>query len=140
MHSSSIIYLTGISSSGKPLLGGVWTLWEQEGFPLEMSHLICQESGWGVDWFEAMVDASVSNNCPALMKHIESFLPGETLLLLKINFMAAIQSGKSYQQLLSEKRANGVAFEAFRQLAIQSITINANVPSPSRTLRVSASS
>ena len=70
----SVIYATGCTPEGAILIGGIWKLWEQEGFPIEMSHLICRDNGWAVDWLEAMADASCTNNCPALVKHIEAFL------------------------------------------------------------------
>lgn len=118
MDTNTIIYTTGCTSSGVPLIAGVWTLWEQEGFPLEMSHLICQDSGWAVDWAEAMVDASVTNNCPALVKHIEAFLPSETILHLKVGFMHLVRSGRSYESILREKRENGKAFVEFIYAAL----------------------
>lgn len=109
----SVIYSTGCTPDGKILVGGVWKLWEQEGFPLEMSHLVCRDRGWAVDWLEAMADASLTHNCPALMKHLESFLTDETLTALKAGFMRVLNSGKTYGQIVSEKIENGRRFDAF---------------------------
>jgi len=116
----SVIYATGTTRDGVVLIGGVWKLWEQEGFPLEMSHLVCQQNGWRVDWCEAMFDASTTNNCPALMKHIEAFLPQETILALKVGFMAVLKSGKTYEQVVAEKQSNGRAFTDFVRAALAS--------------------
>jgi hypothetical protein len=108
----SVIYATGFTPEGVMLIGGIWKLWEQEGFPLEMSHLICRDRGCSVDWLEAMADASCTNNCPALMKHIEAFLPSETITALKLEFMRVLNSGKTSEQIVAEKQANGRALEA----------------------------
>ena len=110
---NSIIYATGCTSDGTMLIGGIWRLWHQEGFPLEMAHLVCRDKGWRVDWLEAMADASRSDNLPALMKQVEAFLPSEEILHLKFGFTHVMGLGKSYDQIVSEKRANGRNFEAF---------------------------
>jgi hypothetical protein len=106
---NSPLYITSITPEGKFLLGGIWKLYSQEGYPLEMSHLSCPE-GHVIDWFEAMLDASTTNECPSLMDKISDFLPRETLSHLKRGFVLASQSGKTYQQLLDEKRQNATRF------------------------------
>lgn len=108
-----IIYMTGCRLEGTPLIGGVWTLRDQEGFPLEMSHLVCRDKGWAIDWLEAMADASRSNNCPALMKAVEAFLPEPAVTHLKMGFMNIVRSGKSFDEVLAEKRASGKKMQAF---------------------------
>ena len=107
------IYSTGCTLDGSTIIGGVWTLWEQEGFPLEMSYLLCQSKGWSVDWLEALADASCTNNCPALMDYVESFLPLHVVVAIKIGFMRYLDTGKTYQQIVEGKRANGKAFAEF---------------------------
>lgn len=104
---NDIIYTTGYTENGVPLIGGIWTLYHQEGFPIELSNLICNNNGWLVDWMEAMIDASRSHNCPALMKMLESLLPDETIKHLKIGFMYIISSGKTFDQIIEEKHTNG---------------------------------
>lgn len=101
---SEIVYESGVTSDGTPLLGGVWTLWDREGFPLEMAHLSAQGKGIRIDWCEAMADASRSNNCPALMKQVEAFLDEETIMAMKAGFVRMVESGKSFDQIISEKR------------------------------------
>lgn len=115
-----IIYMTGCTPDGTPLIGGVWTLRDQEGFPLEMSHLVARDKGWLIDWAEAMADASRSNNCPALMKAVEAFLPSHVITHLKVGFVQMVRSGKSFEQVIAEKRANGKKMEAFvRAVAVE---------------------
>lgn len=97
------IYITGISTNGNLLVGGVWRVYHQDGFPLEMSYLILRDRGCSVDWLEAMADASTDNNLPALMKHLD-FLNQETIEILKINFMKALSYYGSYEKILEMKR------------------------------------
>lgn len=43
--------------NGVPKLQGVFTLRDQEGFPIDMAYEIAKERGWEVDWVEALSDA-----------------------------------------------------------------------------------
>lgn len=126
LDSGSVIYATGCTPDGVTLIGGIWKLWEQEGFPLEMSHLVCRDKGWAVDWLEAMADASTTNNCPALMKHIEAFLPSHVITHLKFGFMHVLNSGKTYEQIVAEKQANGRKFEDFIRAALAELSSQNN--------------
>lgn len=112
MDAKNLIYMTGRTPEGTCLMGGVWKLWEQEGFPLEMSHVVCCAEGTAVDWLEAMADASCTDNCPALMLHLAAFLPAETITEIQIGFMRLVASGQSYQEILESKKANGRALLA----------------------------
>jgi hypothetical protein len=44
--------------NGVPKLQGVFTMRDQEGFPLDMAYEIAKERGWVVDWVEALADAA----------------------------------------------------------------------------------
>ena len=132
MSSDSIVYCTGCTSEGVLLMGGIWTLWHQNGFPLEMSYLVCRDGGWVIDWLEAMADASVTNDLPALVGHIETFLPSETMTALKTGFMSTLGMGKTYAQIVAEKRANGQAFEDLICTAFS--TILCPPPTPPQTV------
>ena len=103
--SQEIIYQTGYTPAGEPLIGGVWALRQQEGFPLEMSQMVCQSNGWKIDWLEAMCDASTTNNLPALISQVEAFLSAGDLLRLKMGFCAWLERGQPFADLLAEKRA-----------------------------------
>ena len=107
IDNNTIIYLTGYTDKGLPLIGGVWTLKDQSGYPIEMSYVSAITNGYNIDWAEAMADASLSNRCPALMRDIETFLSTETISHLKNGFIHNIKSGKSFQCILDDKRANG---------------------------------
>lgn len=111
--SQEIIYQTGYTTDGVPLIGGVWALRQQEGFPLEMSYMVCQSHGWLIDWLEAMGDASRTNDLPALMQQVEAFLPSGDLLRMKLGFCAWLEKGKPFAELVEEKRRNGAKLSAF---------------------------
>ena len=104
------LYHTGLTEHGDCLLGGVWRLKSQEGFPLECSYLLVKDRPYlHIDWLEAMLDASRTNECPALMAELETFLTSEEVLSLKLRFVAITRSGKTYEELYEEKRASGKA-------------------------------
>lgn len=116
--SERIIYTTGTSRDGAVLIGGIWTLWAQEGFPLEMSYMIARTDGWAIDWLEAMADASTTNNLPIMMDKVEAFLPSSVILHIKIGFMHALNGGQTYAAIVRAKRENGAAFEDFIRKAL----------------------
>lgn len=103
-----VLYKTGETPEGKNLVGGLWTFWAQEGFPIEMQLLLLEERGLVPDWAEAMADASRSNELPALMGVLEGILPEGLVLDLKGSFSKLLSSGISPDQLLSRKRKNTV--------------------------------
>lgn len=106
------LYVTGVSGRNNLLYGGVWTLWHQNGFPIELAHLTLRNNGDAVDWMESMADASLTDNLPALMRHIEGFLKPDVIADLKPRFMALLSSGKTYADILADKRRNSDAFAA----------------------------
>lgn len=103
-----LIYATGKRHDGKILVGGAWRLWHQEGFPLEMTHLLCAQNGWQVDWVEAFCDASESDNAPALMKAMEGFLPAEEVTAIKFLLNETIRQKFNFSEFLKHKRERGI--------------------------------
>ena len=101
------LYITGLTHGGRTLVGGLWTMWAQEGFPLELSQIALRDQGHDPDWAEAMADASRTGNCPALMTQLEALLPEGDLLNLKAGFMRIVASGVSWDAFLKTKRQNG---------------------------------
>jgi hypothetical protein len=99
------LYTTGQTPDGTLLMGGIWQLWQQEGLPIEISHLRCQDSHWTIDWMEALADASTTNNGPALIQQMEAFLPADELNRIKASYGALLNAGKTHQQILDDKRA-----------------------------------
>lgn len=105
-----MIYVTGRTPIGALFVGGAWTFWHQDGFPLEMTYLLARDQGNLVDWIEAMADASTTDNLPALMKQLESFLPVEDLVQIKIRWVALHRAGQTPAQILANKKAHAEDF------------------------------
>lgn len=104
------LYTTGLTHEGRTLVGGLWTMWTQEGFPLELSRIALKDRGCDPDWAEAMADASRTGSCPALMSQLEALLPEGDLLNLKAGFMRIVASGVSWDDFLKAKRRNGEGY------------------------------
>jgi len=54
------LYTTGFvkTETGlKPLIGGIYAMKDQEGFPVEISVMYCQEKDILIDWYEFLADA-----------------------------------------------------------------------------------
>jgi alanyl-tRNA synthetase len=105
------LYITGLTSNGQSLMGGIWRHYHQNGFPLEITNLVAKENGWCVDWLEAMADASIDNNLPSLMSHLETFLDEETLVSIKISFMNLLNKGRTFSSILEDKKKNAKILE-----------------------------
>lgn len=54
---SNPLYFTGLTEHGEPLMGGLFRMKDQLGFPLDMAFEKCREMRVCPDWFEAMADA-----------------------------------------------------------------------------------
>jgi hypothetical protein len=57
MSDASPLYITGYTPDGRRLLGGVFRLKDQHGFPLDMSFEIAKENGFLIDYAELLSDA-----------------------------------------------------------------------------------
>jgi hypothetical protein len=53
----SVLYQTGFTPDGIPLLGGIYRLKDQEGFPVDMAYELCRDKGVCPDWAEFLADA-----------------------------------------------------------------------------------
>lgn len=58
----SCLYQTGLSPSGEPLIGGVFKMQDQNGFPIDASFEECKSKGLKVDFLEAFCDCWI-NDC-----------------------------------------------------------------------------
>jgi hypothetical protein len=67
-----------LQSNGVPRLQGVFTLRDQEGFPVDMAFEMARDRGWEVDWVEALADAA--RQCvlkyEALLNEVRMLEPG----------------------------------------------------------------
>lgn len=73
--SMSPLYITGKTSEGILLLGGVFRLQDGHGFPLDASFEECKRTGKVIDWLEALSDCWL--NSPS---KFDSFLRQAELL------------------------------------------------------------
>jgi hypothetical protein len=62
MNLQSPIYVTGISTDGKLLLGGIFRMQDTVGFPIDASFEECRQRGYAIDWLEALADCWL-NDC-----------------------------------------------------------------------------
>jgi hypothetical protein len=53
----SPLYFTGIAPDGKLLLGGIFRMKDEVGFPMDMSYELAKDKGYHVDWCECLADA-----------------------------------------------------------------------------------
>lgn len=102
------IYPTGYTTDGKLLLGGVWTHYHQNGFPVEMSYMSAQARGARIDWLEAMADASTTDNLPALVEEMTTFMPKETVDEIGARFADMISKGHTYDSILESKKSKAI--------------------------------
>lgn len=51
------LYVTGINPEGKLLIGGVFRMKDEYGFPLDCSRDVIKEKGWEIDYLELLCDA-----------------------------------------------------------------------------------
>lgn len=56
------LYFTGTTPDGKLLLGGVFKMQDEVGFPLDASFEECRRKGYAIDWLEALSDCWL-NSC-----------------------------------------------------------------------------
>jgi hypothetical protein len=81
--------------NGVPKLQGVFTMRDQEGFPLDMSYELAKERGWEVDWVEALADAA--RQCifkyDALIEEISMLEPAK-LESIKYIFASGLMSSE----------------------------------------------
>jgi hypothetical protein len=55
------IYITDIAPDGRLLVGGIFKMKDQVGFPLDCSYDICKENNLAIDYCELLCDAWLTN-------------------------------------------------------------------------------
>lgn len=115
---NSPIYCTGVAPDGKPLLGGIWKMYSEQGLPIEISHMEAEERGCHVDWLEALADASMTADAHRLVREMEQFM-GDAMHGIKTAFVNAMRKFshfgtanddvRTYQSILIYKRQNALS-------------------------------
>lgn len=115
------LYQTGIAGDGKPLIGGIFRLKDECGFPMDMSYEITKEKGWHIDYLELLCDAWTRSNFSCLGfdtmvrelellggSHVESWKKIMTVTVAKfpkmMNTLSPINTACRYW--LAKKRLN----------------------------------
>lgn len=95
--SKEIIYPTGSTPSGSVLIGGVFRMKDQEGFPLSESRDIARNNGCDVDWCEYLADAGRQG----IEKYDEA--ASDLRLLIECGADAIVDSFKVYGSVISQQ-------------------------------------
>lgn len=64
---ASPLYVTGVTPEGQPLVGGVYRMKDEFGFPIDLSVLVLREKGANVDWLELLADAGRQSDASKLL-------------------------------------------------------------------------
>lgn len=99
-------YVTGNTEDGRLLWGGGWRMKHELGFPLDAFLDEVRSRNGLVDWMEAMADASIDDNLPALHKEMQALLPEEDLRECKTRFMLLTRRYTPQEFVDSKKRAS----------------------------------
>jgi hypothetical protein len=114
------IYQTGFTKDGSPLIGGIWKMKTEVGFPVDLSILEIQQRGGAPDWAEMLADAG-SVDLPAFefdnavheMRQVIPILADEIMHRFKLWFSSHAKHGEDFSQtckaLLAIKRNYAVA-------------------------------
>ena len=113
---SNPLYVSGCTSDGTFLVGGGWTLYAQEGFPLELLHIESTSRGYAVDWCEAAADASATNQLERFWKIVSAFLDESARwgIMSGVSRMRkTCACEQDWANVVAQKRANGSALVNF---------------------------
>ena len=108
----STAYVSGLTTEGTPILAGLWRMKDEMGFPVSCFLDETTARGFHVDWLEAMADASMTDNLPALMREIEMLLTHEKVDRLKAGFVLAVKNN-TYSEILEKKKENAKALKTY---------------------------
>lgn len=124
------LYITGITPDGKFLLGGVFRMKDQMGFPLDMSYEICKEKGMEIDYCELFCDAWLHdcNGFDSVCRELEMLgkCPKEGWAMVGTGFLKKYPKALKQQfpinvfckYILAKKRITSKAFMAWASVII----------------------
>lgn len=74
----SPLYITGVTPDGRLLMGGVFRMQDEHGFPVDASHEECRMKGFAVDWLEALCDCWLNDpqKFESFGRQVEMIAPG----------------------------------------------------------------
>lgn len=107
---TDIIYLTGYTENMDKMIGGLWRLHRQEGFPIDTSLIEVRERGWFPDWMDLLAEATVHGELPTLEKQVEipDVVKPRFMAYLKHHGYPEVDFEIAAKRLLEKKRSDGV--------------------------------
>lgn len=110
MNLQSPLYITSVGTDGKFMLGGIFKMQDQVGFPVDASFEECKEHGFRIDWLEALCDCWL-NDC---QKYGSFVRQAEMITGAKLHDMFATTGAKVLAMFPSMKNAANPVDEACR--------------------------
>ncbi len=91
-----ILYMSGLTPDGTPLMAGIFRIHDEIGFPVDMTYEICKEKKQCPDWLEYLADAGSQKQWKfdAAVKEMQMLI-GEYLtqeILSKFKFLGALMT------------------------------------------------
>ena len=106
---TDIIYTTGFNAEGKCLVGGIWRLYRQEGFPVDLSFMHIREMGHYPDYMEMMAEATMYGELERLLKQYPEIftndIKGKFMLYLSSQGSDTIGFEKAAESIVKKKRS-----------------------------------
>ena len=96
---NSSLYITGTTSKGTKLIGGIWRVYRQHGFPVDLSLLEVREHGALPDVCEMMAEASLHDEPPQQVKQVPELFTDEVKAMFDLMLTL-----KPPQEILDSKR------------------------------------
>lgn len=109
------IYITGLTPEGTPLVGGIWRMYRQEGFPVDLSIMIIREKSCLPDIMELFAEATIHMELPQVQKQCPELFDDETkgrwMLYLSANGLDKHDQFHAAEQILLKKRESAIKRE-----------------------------
>lgn len=109
---NDIIYITGLTPEGIPLVGGIWRIYRQQGFPVDISLMEIREKGYLPDIMELFAESTFYAELPQVRKQAPELFTLENIhkwnLYLESFGLKESNQFDVAEKILMEKRNNGI--------------------------------
>lgn len=109
---NDIIYITGLTPEGIPLVGGIWRIYRQQGFPVDISLMEIREKGYLPDIMELFAESTFYAELPQVRKQVPELFTLENIhkwnLYLESFGLKESNQFDVAEKILMEKRNNGI--------------------------------
>ena len=112
---SDTIYITGTTPEGKLLIGGLWRKHRQEGFPLDISLMLCREQGLLPDVVELFAEAMIHFELPSVREHAPELFTIKTTMqwMHLLQTLPYTDQFQAAQHILLDKRSKGMGHKQY---------------------------